>query len=142
MEIKKLDKDHINMVVDLWYDVSVTAHSFIPAHYWKKNKSLMADKYLPNSETYIAINNNELTGFISMIDDYLAAIFIKNNMQNKGIGKSLLDYIKTKRQSIQLKVYKKNINSVSFYKKQGFRLESESFEKETGEWENYMVWEK
>ncbi len=33
--IKKMSKDDINVVVDIWYKSSNQAHSFIPKKYWK-----------------------------------------------------------------------------------------------------------
>ncbi|MCG8309607.1 MAG: hypothetical protein MI975_19590 [Cytophagales bacterium] len=55
MEIRKLETKDIEIVVELWYKTSVVAHDFIPANYWEKNKDAMASTYLPNSETYLAI---------------------------------------------------------------------------------------
>ena len=69
---------------------SIIAHDFIPADYWKKNKNAMASIYLPNSETYLAIVEEKIIGFVAMVDNLLAAIFVDNQIQGKGIGKILL----------------------------------------------------
>ena len=114
MEIRKLSDKDITEVVELWYETSIEAHSFIPSDYWESNKEAMAEIYLPNSETYMAVEKNKNLGFIAMADNYLAAIFVKNNMQGCGVGKTLLNYVKEKREVIQLKVYKKNHDSVNF----------------------------
>ena len=100
----------------------------------------MASIYLPNSESYLAIENEKITGFIAMAEDLLAAIFVNNNMQGKGIGKKLLNFIKEKRSTIQLKVYKKNTKTVEFYKRQDFNILSENKEEATGEFEFLMEW--
>ncbi|KAA3639895.1 MAG: GNAT family N-acetyltransferase [Bacteroidetes bacterium] len=130
------------MVVELWYETSLVAHDFIPASYWAKHKKAMASVYLPNSETYLAIENEKIAGFISMATNYLAAIFVDNKFQGKGIGKKLLNFIKEKRATIQLKVYKQNTTSVGFYKSQNFKIISESIEEETGKREFMMEWKK
>ena len=140
MEIRKLETKDIDRVVELWYETSVIAHDFIHATYWKKNKAAMASIYLPNSESYLAIENEKITGFIAMAEDLLAAIFVNNNMQGKGIGKKLLNFIKEKRSTIQLKVYKKNTKTVEFYKRQDFNILSENKEEATGEFEFLMEW--
>jgi len=145
MEIRKLDSTNIKEieeVVELWYEVSVKAHSFISPSYWEKNKEAMCNLYIPKSETYLATKKGKIVGFISMADNYLAAIFIKINMQGMGIGKKLLKYIKEKENIIQLRVYKKNTDSVEFYKRQGFEMIKESSEKDTGELELLMEWVK
>ncbi|WP_372755842.1 GNAT family N-acetyltransferase [Labilibaculum sp.] len=142
MEIRELRNEDIDVVVELWYNVSVQAHSFVPSDYWEKNKEAMATQYLPGSECYLAIKGEKIVGFVAMLEDYLAAIFVQTNMQGYGIGKNLLDFIKSKRETIQLKVYKNNFNSIQFYKHQGFNLLSESIEESTNEVELFMEWKK
>jgi putative acetyltransferase len=61
MEIRKLDTKDIDTVVELWYETSVIAHNFISATYWGNNKEAMASIYLPNSETYLAIENEKIS---------------------------------------------------------------------------------
>lgn len=142
MEIRKLEGNDIAEVVKLWYEASIRAHDFIPPDYWEGNREAMAATYLPNSETYVAAEGGNIIGFIAMAENYLAAIFVKNNMQGNGVGKRLLDYIKEERKTIQLKVYRKNSNSVNFYKRQGFEVLSEGVEEATNELELLMEWSK
>jgi len=142
MKIRKLKPNDINEVVELWYEVSIQAHNFISPDYWDKNKEAMATIYLPNSETYLAIKKGSIAGFIAMADNYLAAIFVQTNMQGYGIGTKLLNYIKERRSTIQLKVYKKNSNSIHFYKKQDFKILSESIEEKTNEIELLIEWNR
>lgn len=142
INIRKLETKDIETVVELWYETSTVAHDFIPAEYWKKNKDAMASIYLPNSETYLAFIEEKIIGFVAMVDNLLAAIFVDNQIQGKGIGKKLLNFAKVTRTMIQLKVYKKNTNTVYFYKSNGFEIMSENKEEETGENEYLMVWRK
>lgn len=142
MKIRELKNEDIDAVVELWYKVSVQAHSFISNEYWEQNKEAMATQYLPGSECFLAIKERKIVGFIAMVEDYLAAIFVHSDMQGCGIGKKLLDLIKSKREAIQLKVYKKNFKSIQFYKNRGFSVLSESIEENTNEIELFMEWKK
>ena len=142
MEIRKLENKDITEVVELWYDTSIVAHDFISADYWEENKDAMAKEYLPNSETYVAIIGDEIVGFIAMAENYLAALFVNNNMQRDGIGKQLLEFVKDIRKTIQLKVYKKNSKSIQFYLSQGFNILKEGIDEETNEQELLMEWKK
>lgn len=142
MKIRKLESKDIATVVELWYETSIQAHDFISSDYWKANKEAMTKTYLPNSETYLVETENEITGFVAMVDNYLAAIFVKETEQGKGIGQQLLDHVKSLKELIQLKVYKKNTKTFQFYKKNGFTILNESVEKETGEIEFFMEWTK
>ena len=142
VKIKKISDANIQEIVDIWYETSIQSHYFIPNDYWKVNKSLMKEKYIPMSETYVATDGKILLGFVSMIDEYLAAIFVRTEYQNEGAGSQLLDYIKDIRDRIQLKVYKKNEKGIKFYKNKGFIVVSTSIDKETGEKELVMEWNR
>ncbi len=96
----------------------------------------MEGKYLPMSETYVISN------FVSLVDDYLAALFIDVKHQGQGYGKRLLNFIKERRENIQLKVYKKNRNAVNFYVMNGFVIKKELLDEQTVEEEFLMGWER
>ena len=40
-------------MVRIWYDASVTAHSFIPSSFWALQKNEMKEKYLPLAENLV-----------------------------------------------------------------------------------------
>ena len=140
--IRKIEKEEIPEVVELWYETSIKAHDFISNKYWKTNKVEMQKKYIPNSETYVAEKDKIIVGFISLMDDYLAAIFVKPEEQGKYIGTTLLNYIKDSKKKLKLKVYSKNIKSIEFYKAKGFSVQSESIDENTDEKELLMEWVK
>lgn len=142
MKIRKLEIDDIPEVVELWYETCIRAHDFISPDYWKANMEAMATVYLPDSETYLAVEEEDIIGFITTVDNYLAAIFIQINMQGYGIGTKLLNLIKDKKETIQLAVYKKNSKSINFYRKHGFKILSENLDENTNEIELLMEWIK
>ena len=125
-------------VVELWYEASVIAHDFIEARYWHEKKADMAQIYIPNSETYVYEKENHIVGFVSLIENYIAAIFVAPSEQGKGIGKELMQFIKHKHSILELGVYVKNINSIAFYEKQGFKVVEEKLDESTGEREVVM----
>lgn len=129
-------------VVRIWLEASILAHHFIPAMYWIGKQEDMKNVYLPASATYVYVDEQTglVQGFISMVDNYLAALFVIPEAQGKGIGTALMDYVKKKHPEIALKVYAKNEPSVAFYEKQGFRLVEEQIEEETAEKEFVMKW--
>nr|WP_106779557.1 GNAT family N-acetyltransferase [Lysinibacillus timonensis] len=141
MIYKLTEGTDLNRLIEIWYEGSVIAHDFIDKDYWKSQQTDMKEKYLPMSETYVIKNENDIVGFISMVDDYLAALFIDIKCQGEGHGHSLLNYIKERREKIQLKVYKKNEKAVHFYLRNGFVIKQELLDERTGEEEYLMVWE-
>ncbi len=112
----RLNKEaEVNKLVEIWYEGSLVAHDFIDKDYWKSQLTKMGEKYIPMAETFVISNEIEVVGFVSMVDDYLAALFIDVKHQGKGYGKRLLNFVKERRENIQLKVYKKNEKAVNFY---------------------------
>lgn len=142
IEVAAIESGDIPEIVDIWYKVSLVAHSFIHGEYWRKNRDLMATKYIPMSDTYKAVDGERIIGFISLLNDYLAAIFVKEEFQGKGVGSLLVNHAKSLNSSLQLKVFSKNIKSIEFYKSKGFTVILESIDSETGEKEFLMKWEK
>ncbi|MCM3739431.1 N-acetyltransferase [Oceanobacillus luteolus] len=142
MVIRKYNKTEVNTLLKIWYEGSVIAHDFIDKDYWKSKQTDMREAYLPMSETYVISNEKEINGFISMVDDYLAALFIDVKHQGEGYGKRLLNFIKDRRKNIQLKVYKKNRNAVDFYLRNGFVIKEELIDEQTAEEEFLMEWER
>ncbi len=63
-------------------------------------------------------------------------------MQSQGIGKILLNDTKDKRNELRLNVYRKNTRAISFYKREGFEIQSDGLDEATGEKEYAMVWKK
>lgn len=142
MKIELFKNADLDEIVELWYETSVKAHNFIPAVYWETNKDAMKTDYLPDSETYLAMNAGKIVGFISMKSDYLAGLFVRDDVQGEGVGTQLLDYVKQRQDLIRLNVYKKNTGAVRFYEKRDFKLVSEKIDEKTGESEYLMEWHK
>lgn len=142
MNIRLNKKKEVSKIIEIWYETSLIAHNFIDKDYWKSQQREMKEKYLPMSETYVISNDNDVVGFVSMVDNYLAALFIDVQHQGEGYGKRLLNFIKGRRENIQLKVYKKNIKAVNFYVKNGFVIKNEVLDEQTAEEEFLMGWEK
>ncbi|GIN98001.1 N-acetyltransferase [Siminovitchia terrae] len=132
----------IDILINIWYKGSLQAHYFIDADYWKSQIEEMKEKYIPMSETHVITSQSKIAGFISMVDDYLAALFIDVAYQNNGTGKELLNFVKRQRDMIQLKVYKENVTAVRFYKKNGFVIKKELTDEQTDKQEYLMEWSK
>lgn len=140
--IRKADEADLDQLVEIWYQASLQAHDFIKKEYWKANKIAMRKQYLPSSETYLLASGVRILGFIALVENDVAAIFVSPHGQGQGVGTLLLNHAKKMRHNLQLKVYKKNRPSVAFYQKKGFVEVSELIDAETGEIELIMKWHK
>ena len=138
--IRKLQKVDINRVADIWLKTNLKAHFFIPEQYWISNYEFVKEM-LPQAEVYVYEDDKMIQGFIGINDEYIEGIFVSDEMQSRGIGRILLDYIKDKKDRLQLKVYQKNVRAMSFYQREGFTIQSEGMDEFTGEKEYVMNWE-
>ena len=138
--IRKLQKVDINRVADIWLKTNLKAHFFIPEQYWISNYEFVKEM-LPQVEVYVYEDDKMIQGFIGINDEYIEGIFVSDEMQSRGIGKMLLDYIKDKKDRLQLKVYQKNVRAMSFYQREGFTIQSEEMDEFTREKEYVMNWE-
>ena len=138
--IRKLQKADINRVADIWLKTNLKAHYFIPEQYWTNNYEVVKEM-LPQADVYVYEDDKIIQGFVGINDEYIEGIFVSDEMQSRGIGKMLLDYIKDKKDRLQLKVYQKNVRAMSFYQREGFTIQSESMDEFTGEKEYVMNWE-
>lgn len=138
--IRKLQKTDINRVADIWLKTNLKAHYFIPEQYWTNNYEVVKEM-LPQADVYVYEDDKIIQGFVGINDEYIEGIFVSDEMQSCGIGKMLLDYIKDKKDKLQLKVYQKNVREMSFYQREGFTIQSEEMDEFTREKEYVMNWE-
>ena len=139
--IRKLQKVDINRVADIWLKTNLKAHFFIPEQYWISNYEFVKEM-LPQAEVYVYEDDKMIQGFVGLNDEYIEGIFVSDEMQSCGIGKLLLDYIKDKKVSLRLNVYQKNARAISFYQREGFIIQCEDLDEDTGEKEYTMLWKR
>lgn len=139
--IRDFNKQDIDRVMELWLDTNVAAHSFIESEYWKSNYDAVK-AMMPRATIYVYEENNVVQGFIGLMDDYIAGIFVAQHVQSKGFGKKLMNYVKNKKDALSLSVYKENIRAVNFYLREGFTASDEQIDPNTGKLEWNMNWVK
>lgn len=139
--IRKVEQNEIDLVMNIWLESNVKAHDFIGRGYWEGNFELVKEM-LPDSEIFVYEQNHIIQGFIGLMDQYIAGIFVKADSQSKGIGKALLNYVKESHSELSLHVYRKNTRAVAFYVREGFDVAKEQADENTGEVELAMNWVK
>lgn len=137
--IRKMQKTDIDRVAEIWLDTNTEAHAFIPSRYWLDNYAAVKEQ-LAQAEVYVYESEGNIHGFIGLIDDYIAGIFVKHYAQSNGIGKELLDFMKGRKEELRLNVYQKNVRAVNFYQRERFKIQHEGTDKDTGEKDYLMVW--
>lgn len=130
--IRQLQNKDIDKIMEIWLESTIDAHKFISKEYWNENYNIVKDMYIPMSKTFVYEDNDDIRGFISIINnDFIGALFVEKNYQSQGIGKSLIDYAKNLYDNLSLAVYKENEKALEFYKKMGFKIISENINEDT-----------
>lgn len=139
--IRKLQRADISKVAEIWLETNLKTHYFIPAQYWENNFDLVKEM-LSQAEVYVYENGQKIQGFIGLNGEYIEGIFVPTEMQSKGIGKLLMDFIKERKEKLFLNVYRKNARAIHFYHGEGFDIQCEGLDKNTGEKEYTMIWQQ
>ena len=95
--IRKMEAMDHDVVMDIWLHGNLTAHSFLSPTYWKKQYA-MVSQAIQEAEVYVYEENGAVVGFAGLQDTYVAGIFVNEAMQNRGIGKKLMDELKNTKQ--------------------------------------------
>lgn len=137
--IRQLQNKDIDKIMGIWLESTIYAHKFISKEYWNENYNIVKDVYIPMSKTFIYEDNDDIRGFISIINnDFIGALFVEKNYQSQGIGKSLIDYAKNLYDNLSLAVYKENEKAVKFYLSRGFEIIKEQENEDSGHFEYIM----
>ena len=141
--IRTFRQNDLFVVMQIWLETNIKAHSFIPKDYWTDNYAVVKD-LLPQAEIYVYEDDdsNQIDGFIGLTDNYIEGIFIREALQSRGIGKQLLNYVKKIKSIMSLSVYQKNTRAITFYQREQFVIRSENIDDSTNEKEFIMTWSK
>ena len=106
------------------------SHKRIPT--WEEHVRFVKSK--PYSKWYIIYNKDEKIGSILLTSENEVGIFIKNDVQHKGIGSVALQLLIKKNPHLRYlaNINPKNKESIEFFKKNNFKLIQYTYEKQTG----------
>ena len=139
--IRVLEEKDVDTVAKIWLETNIKAHDFIASNYWKAHYEIIKDMFL-QAEVYVYEIEKEIMGFIGLDKEYIEGIFVLDQYQKRGIGKALLNHVKAKKEHLSLNVYQKNLNAILFYQREGFCVQYEDVDENTGEKEYRMVWNR
>lgn len=116
---KHLPKD-LDQLMDVWKDASTLAHPFLDDKFVAMVTNAMQTQYMPNSNTWVFEEKEQIIGFISMMENEIGGLFVSTKYHGKGIGTQLVNFIKERFPVLEVEVFEKNKIGRSFYSKYGF----------------------
>ncbi|ENC6656829.1 GNAT family N-acetyltransferase [Aeromonas hydrophila] len=124
--------DDMDEIVEIWLLASLQAHDFVDASCWWQAQEDLRTRYLDHSRIWVFEERGELLGFMALVDDYLAALFVRPDRQGRGVGHALLQEAKSKGARLHARVFVENDLAVRFYRRHGFVIEGEVADPLTG----------
>ena len=139
--IRKFETQDLGTVMQIWLHGNLNAHAFIAASFWRGHFEMVRDLLL-QAELYVHENEvpRQIDGFIGVTENHIEGIFVAKAARSKGIGKALLDYVKSRRPRLDLSVYQKNERALAFYRREQFVVQSEGIDEDTNEADIQMLW--
>ena len=139
--IRKFETQDLGTVMQIWLHGNLNAHAFIAASFWRGYFEMVRDLLL-QAELYVHENEapRQIDGFIGLTENHIEGIFVAKAARSKGIGKALLDYVKSRRPRLDLSVYQKNERALAFYRREQFVVQSEGIDEDTNEADIQMLW--
>lgn len=135
--VRKYRSADMDAVMSIWLEANIDGHPFINEDYWKGNYKAVKEM-LPQAELLVFESEGEIYGFIGLNRNHIEGIFVQSKHRSEGIGKELLETVKSEHDTLTLHVYRKNEGAIKFYLREGFVIEGESVDEATGEAEYIM----
>ncbi len=105
----------------LWFEASRAVHGFFTEEALREQQVLVAEQYLPGSETWVAEDATGPLGFIGLVDDFIGGLFVAPSVQGQGVGRALVDHALARKGQLALEAYEANGSARAFYTRLGFR---------------------
>lgn len=137
--IEHLDSSDLETISQIWLMSNLDTHDFIEKEYWLNNYSFVK-KAFSSATIYAYYSDNKIVGFLGIINEYIAGIFILQDYRSLGIGTQLLKAIQSTHTKLTLDVYQKNTLALKFYQKNGFHIQQEKLDIQTEEIEYFLEW--
>ena len=71
-------------IVEIWLLASLQAHDFVDASCWWQTQEELRTRYLDDARIWVFEERGDLLGFMALVDDYLAALFVRPDRQGRG----------------------------------------------------------
>lgn len=138
--LREFTPQDLEELMEIWLTTNLSAHSFISQEYWQQNYQAVKEQ-LPQARIIVYEEKGTIQGFIGIMDNHVAGLFVRSLSQSKGIGKKLLDFVKNEKQELTLQVYEKNQGALNFYLRENFTVLEKNINTNTQQRELTLHWQ-
>lgn len=126
------DEDQAELL-DVWYQASLIAHSFLSRDFLDNERRQIAEQWLPVAETTVWEKDGCIVGFVALVGNEVGGLFVHPDHQGQGIGRALMDHARKSRPFLELDVFEANTSGRRFYDSYGFQMVDRHINKDTGQ---------
>ncbi len=130
--IGKYEPHDLGELLSIWYDAAKLAHRFWTAEKLDQERRDISEKFLPMAETWVLEDEEQVVGFIALLDNEVGGIFVSPDRHGHGIGRALMDHARASRDHLELEVFEDNEIGRAFYDSYGFYNAGERRDEQTG----------
>ena len=116
------------------------SHPFLQAAFIQKTEQQMLERTLEEFATDV-LDEGGIRAFLCRKGDFIEALFVDPPFQRQGLGKRLLDHLKSQTPVIRLSVFAQNPRAIRFYQREEFWAVRLAEHRETGETIVLLKWE-
>lgn len=132
MKIRQYEDSDLDAVLSSWEAATRLAHPFMTNEFIAQERINVAEKYMPNTDTWVVDIGGNTEGFIALMGNEVGAIFLQPECHGKGAGKALMDKAQALHGDLEVEVFKENAIGRKFYSRYGFEHLEEKLHEPTG----------
>lgn len=125
IEVRALEPDDIDRVVEVWNETKRDTYDFIPIERDRsvdEDRGFFLERILPHCAIWVARNDGAIVGFVALRASYVDRLYVRPGAQRRGVGEALLrQAIAHSPAGIELHTHVKNGKARAFYEKNGLR---------------------
>jgi putative acetyltransferase len=118
--IRKYTKSDQEELLSSWENASKLAHPFLTNDLLESTRKNIPVVLLPKADTWVYEREGVVVGFISLIGNEVAALFVQPAFHGAGAGRALVDKARELHGDLEVEVFEVNSISLQFYLKYGF----------------------
>lgn len=119
--IRKYKDVDIDDVAVSWRVATELAHPFLTKEFLDKEAIALRDIYMPATETWVTEIDGNVVGFIALMGNEIAALFLNPDYHGRGLGKAMVDKAVAEKGPLTVDVFEENVIGRRFYETYGFQ---------------------
>lgn len=119
-------------LLEVWEAASKLAHPFLSRGFMQRERKAIRDQHLHVAETWVYEADRHVIGFVALVGDEIGALFVHPDHHGEGLGRALVDHARTRRDRLEVEVFRDNPIGRRFYDRYGFRPIGEHLHEPSG----------